>query len=468
MKTALTIAGSDCSGGAGIQADIKTMSALKVYAMSVITSAVAENTKGVLSQQPLPASSVSDQLDAVFTDIKPDAVKVGMLPSVECMRVVADKLAFFRPSHVIVDPVMYAKDGTPLMQKDATSEFIRTVLPLATMLTPNIPEAEVITGLKIGTIDDMKEAARRIFDLGIRSVLIKGGHYEGEAVDVFYDGRFTLFECERIATKNTHGTGCTLSSAIAALLARGSAPVEAVRGAKEYITEAIRHSLDIGGGNGPLNHFFDYMGDKKKADYTLYLVTDRGREDRDEDFLSRIEQAIKGGVTTVQLREKTLGAEFFALAKKVRRLTLRYDVPLIINDRVDVALAVNADGVHVGQGDLPCAAVRRLVGDRMMIGVTAHSLTEAIKAQADGADYIGVGAMAGSSTKSDAKVISGDELNGIKCGVNIPIVIIGGINASNIASFKSPQLAGAAVSSAIMRSDDPCKAARELKRLWQE
>lgn len=466
MKTALSIAGSDCSGGAGIQADIKTMSALGVYAMSVITSVVAENTSRVLAQKQVGYDMISLQLDAVFSDIKVDAVKIGMIPSASIMKLVARKIKRYGPNHVIVDPVMYSKDGTPLMREDSRSEFMRSILPLATMLTPNIPEAELITGFKIKTIDHMKEAARRIVGLGIKSVLIKGGHYDGDAVDVFYDGQYALFSHERILTKNTHGTGCTLSSAIAALLARGYKPIEAVKKAKEYITEAIKYSFDIGHGNGPLNHFFNYMGDKKTIDYSLYLVTDRHNC---TDIFSATEEAIKGGVTVVQLREKELkGEEFYFVAQKMRDLTLRYNVPLIINDRVDVALAVHADGVHVGQSDLPCSSVRKFVGEKMIIGVTAHSLAEAVKAQEDGADYIGVGAMASSGTKNDAKVIGSGELNSIIDAVDIPIVIIGGINVSNITAFKNPKIDGVAVSSAIMRSVDPLESAKELRRLWEK
>ena len=259
MKTALTIAGSDCSGGAGIQADLKTMSALGVFGMSVIVSVVAENTARVLSIEDISPKVIADQIDAVFEDIPPDAVKVGMLSTPACMEAVAAGLKKYRPRHVVIDPVMYAKNGSPLMQESAISALRSTVLPLATLLTPNIPEAEKLAGMEISSEADMREAARRIQALGPQNVLVKGGHAQGEARDILLCGEdFHVFASRRIPTKNTHGTGCTLSSAIAAYLARGEVLPEAVRKAKEYVTGAIEHALPLGHGCGPTHHFFAF------------------------------------------------------------------------------------------------------------------------------------------------------------------------------------------------------------------
>ena len=259
MKTALTIAGSDCSGGAGVQADLKTMSALGVFGMSVIVSVVAENTARVLSIEDISPKVIADQIDAVFEDIPPDAVKVGMLSTPACMEAVAAGLKKYRPRHVVIDPVMYAKNGSPLMQESAISALRSTVLPLATLLTPNIPEAEKLAGMEISSEADMREAARRIQALGPQNVLVKGGHAQGEARDILLCGEdFHVFASRRIPTKNTHGTGCTLSSAIAAYLARGEALPEAVRKAKEYVTGAIEHALPLGHGCGPTHHFFAF------------------------------------------------------------------------------------------------------------------------------------------------------------------------------------------------------------------
>lgn len=264
MKTALTIAGSDCSGGAGIQADIKTMSALGVFGMSVITSVVAENTRRVLTSYDVPPAIIAAQLDAIFEDIEVDAVKVGMLPSVECMEAVASKLRQYKPKHIVIDPVMNAKDGSPLMRSDAADAFIKLILPLATLLTPNVPEAERITGKEIVSIDDMKKAAKQICDMGAKSALIKGGHSAGDAEDVLFDGeKFFAFSHKRLQG-SPHGTGCTLSSAIASYLAIGYTPDEAVGKAKEYITRAIENMLDIGKGHNPMNHFFEFYGKGEK------------------------------------------------------------------------------------------------------------------------------------------------------------------------------------------------------------
>ena len=257
MRKALTIAGSDPSGGAGVQADLKTMSALGVYGMSVIVSVVAENTARVISVEDISPRVISDQIDAVFEDIFPDAVKVGMLSSEEVMRTVAAKLAEYRPQHIVIDPVMYAKNGAPLMQEDAIDSLISLIVPVATALTPNIPEAEKITGMRISTIDDMKKAGEKIVSMGAKAALVKGGHYIGDASDVLFDGSdFHIYTTKRINTKNTHGTGCTLSSAIASNLALGYPLPESIKRAKDYVTGAIEHALDIGKGNGPTNHFY--------------------------------------------------------------------------------------------------------------------------------------------------------------------------------------------------------------------
>lgn len=258
MKKVLTIAGSDCSGGAGIQADLKTFSAHGVFGMSVIVSVVAENTSRVIDIQDITPEMIEKQIDAVFEDIEVDAVKVGMLSTPECMRAVAGKLRQYKPEHVVIDPVMYAKNGCPLMDPSAVDALIETILPLADVLTPNIPEAERITGMEIRSVTDMEAAARKIHDMGSKTVVVKGGHAIGNALDVLFDGKqMHHFETERIATKNTHGTGCTFSSAIASQLALGMDICKAVEKAKVYVTTAITHSLAIGKGCGPTHHFYE-------------------------------------------------------------------------------------------------------------------------------------------------------------------------------------------------------------------
>jgi hydroxymethylpyrimidine/phosphomethylpyrimidine kinase len=258
MKNVLSIAGSDCSGGAGIQADLKTFSAHGVFGMSVVVSVVAENTSRVIGVEDVSPGMIRAQMDAVFEDIAVDAVKIGMLSRGETMIAVAEKLREYKPRWVVLDPVMYAKNGAPLMDPGATGALIEHVLPLADLVTPNIPEAEHITRMEIRDVEGMRRAAEAIMRMGPRGALIKGGHSSGDAEDVLYDGeRFQSFSAPRIDTRNTHGTGCTYSSAIAANLALGLTLPGAVRRAKGYVTGAIRHSLSIGHGHGPTNHFFD-------------------------------------------------------------------------------------------------------------------------------------------------------------------------------------------------------------------
>ena len=266
MKHCLSIAGSDCSGGAGIQADLKTFAAHGVYGMSVITSVVAENTCGVVSRQDILPEIVRDQIAAVFEDIRVDAVKIGMLSGVACMQAVAEGLRRYRPGKIVIDPVMVAKGGCALMQPEALSLFIEEILPQAYLLTPNIPEAEAITSQPIRSVTDMKRAAEQIFRLGAKHVLVKGGHLAEEAADVLFDGRcHRVYVRERIQTRHTHGTGCTLSSAITSCLATERSVPEAIVEGKAYITEAIRHGLAIGRGHGPVDHFYHFTGTDSPA-----------------------------------------------------------------------------------------------------------------------------------------------------------------------------------------------------------
>ena len=251
----LTIAGSDSGGGAGIQADLKTVTVLGCFGMSVITALTAQNTLGVHGIHDVPPAFVAAQFDAVATDIGIDAAKTGMLATSEVIRVVAGKIRQHRIEKLVVDPVMVAKGGMSLIREEAKKTLIAELVPLALVLTPNIPEAEVLSGVGISTLSDMKEAARIIGHLGARHVVVKGGHLAGDATDLLYDGReFRTFSAPRIATADTHGTGCTYSAAIAAGLGGGMDVAGAVAAAKRYITEAVRRAWRVGGGHGPTNH----------------------------------------------------------------------------------------------------------------------------------------------------------------------------------------------------------------------
>ena len=261
MKTALTIAGSDSSGGAGIQADIKTMLANGVYAMSAITALTAQNTTGVTAILDATPEFLAQELDCVFTDIYPDAVKIGMVSSKELIITIADKLKQYQANNVVVDPVMVATSGARLISEDAVATLQEHLFPLACVLTPNIPEAEVLTGLQIATADDMIGAAKQISETYHCAVLCKGGHQLNDANDLLYrDGGYRWFAGRRIDNPNTHGTGCTLSSAIASNLAKGYDLDTAVERAKDYISGALEAMLDLGKGSGPLDHGFAVGG----------------------------------------------------------------------------------------------------------------------------------------------------------------------------------------------------------------
>ena len=266
MKTALTIAGSDCSGGAGIQADLKTMTMNGVYAMSAITALTAQNTTGVRAIQESTPEFLKQQIDAVFEDIYPDAVKIGMVASSDLIRVIADRLRYYDAKNVVVDPVMVASVGSSLMKQNAVQTLIQELLPISTLVTPNIPEAQVLSGLTIENKEDMIAAAKQIGDSYHCAVLLKGGHSINDANDLLYtNGELTWFEGKRIHNPNTHGTGCTLSSAIAANLAKGFTLVESIQRAKDYISGALTAMLDLGEGSGPMNHAFALQGEYAKA-----------------------------------------------------------------------------------------------------------------------------------------------------------------------------------------------------------
>ena len=260
VPKAMTIAGSDSGGGAGIQADLKTFAAFGVFGTSVVTAVTAQNTVGVTGVHEIPVDLIAAQIHSVLDDIGADAVKTGMLSSAEVIARVSDEMAQRDIERLVVDPVMVAKSGDRLLRQDAVSALRTKLIPLAAVVTPNIPEAETVADMKINSGENAREAARKIVAMGARSVVVKGGHLDGPPVDLLYDGRdFTEFPGERIETRNTHGTGCTFASAIAAGLARGMSLTEAIADAKEYVTEAIRHAVSlgqVGQGHGPLSHFW--------------------------------------------------------------------------------------------------------------------------------------------------------------------------------------------------------------------
>lgn len=266
MPSVLTIAGSDSSGGAGIQADLKTFAALGVYGTSAITAITAQNTTGVAAVHELPPDIVAAQIEAVVTDIRPDAVKTGMLSNAAIIQAVAAKVKEHALPHLVVDPVMVSRSGARLLREDAVRALRDLLFPLAEVVTPNIPEAEALVGRALANDDDIRRAAREIAAMGPRNVVMKGGHREGNAAtDLLFDGRgFQAFSAPRIDTTSTHGTGCTFASAIAAFLALGHPVPEAAGRAKDYLTDALRHAHPIGHGHGPVHHFWQSWDAQEK------------------------------------------------------------------------------------------------------------------------------------------------------------------------------------------------------------
>ena len=256
IGTVLTIAGSDTIGGAGIQADIKSITMNGCYAMSVITALTVQNTLGVTDVMDVPPDFLAKQIDAVFTDVVPDAVKIGMVSNTDSIRTIAERLRFYKPQHLVIDPVMVSTSGHSLLQPDAVKALCSELLPLAAVITPNLPETAVLSGREVHSPEEMQQAAQSLAERFGTAVLVKGGHLTGTAADVLFDGAFHQFETERVETSNTHGTGCTLSSAIASGLAKGLTLPESIRIAKQYLTDALKAGFDLGHGNGPLLHNF--------------------------------------------------------------------------------------------------------------------------------------------------------------------------------------------------------------------
>jgi len=257
MKQVLTIAGSDSGAGAGIQADLKTFSALGVYGLSVITSVTAQNTQGVIGIEDLSLEIVDKQLEVIFSDIRVDAIKIGMVSKEDIIKIISENLQKRNCKNIILDPVMISETGHSLLAKEAVDSLLNDLCPLSFLITPNLPEAEAILDQNINTVKEMKKAAKKIYNFGTENVLLKGGHLKGEAIDILFDGHdFFEYNVKRINTKNTHGTGCTYSSAIAAYIARGYKLPEAIDKAKKYITKALKYSIDIGKGSGTPNRFF--------------------------------------------------------------------------------------------------------------------------------------------------------------------------------------------------------------------
>lgn len=474
IKTVLSIAGSDCSGGAGIQADIKSIISNGCYAMTAITALTAQNTTGVYGTYVCDSEFLKKQLDAIADDIAIDAVKIGMISSLSNIDVISDFIINNNISNIVVDPVMVATSGSKLIEDDAIDALKNKLFPKATVITPNIPEAELLSGTKIHNKEDMEKVAVRLSREYNCAVLLKGGHSINDANDILaVASGITWYKANRIENENTHGTGCTLSSAIASNLAKGYEITQSIKNAKLYIENTLRYGINLGKASGPLNHGYntdgDYMHDLNIKDkLKLYAVTDNswlnGRK-----LSVDVEQAILGGATFIQLRDKDKSyEELLVEAKELRVLTRKYNVPFVINDNVELAVLCDADGVHLGQDDMSIEEARKILGHNKIIGATAHNLDEAMLAIKAGANYLGVGAVFGSTTKANTTDLSLEELKRICKYATVPVVAIGGINYDNLDVLKDTGITGVAVVSAIFAKEDIQHAASKLRTKLEE
>lgn len=482
----LTVAGSDSSAGAGIQADLKACSARGVYCSTVITAVTAQNTLGVQGVNVVSEDIVREQLKSVLSDMLPDVVKTGMLPSPGIVKILCQNLKEFRVRALVVDPVMVSTSGDVLAGPSVLASFREELLPLADIVTPNLKEASALLGgAPLETVAEMHSAAKLIHDFGPRNVLVKGGDLpaSSDAVDVLFDGKeFYEFRSPRIKTSNTHGTGCTLASSIAAELARGSSVHSAIKIAKQYVESALEYSKDIligGGHQGPFDHLMKLKNNTVNLNVPrpfdpskllLYAVTDTKMNKKwGRSVSDAVKAAVEGGVTIVQLREKDADTrEFLEAAKACLAICHSHGVPLLINDRVDIALACDADGVHIGQSDMPARVARTLLGPDRIIGVTCKTPEQAEEAWIDGADYIGCGGVYPTNTKENNPTLGLDGLKAVGSASKLPVVAIGGIGISNVESvlgFGVPNLKGVAVVSALFDRESVLAETQNLRRL---
>ena len=516
--TALTIAGSDPSGGAGMQADLKTFSALGVYGATAITAVTVQNTVGVKYVHKLPPQVVYDQITAVMEDLCVDAVKIGMVNDADTLDAIVRALSVHKPKFLVVDPVMVSTSGCALMQPDALAIMKERLLPMADLVTPNLPEAWTLAG----TDTSVDDAAQAILQLGVKALLIKGGHAEGKVkTDYLYiykgEGvKRVEFTAETVDTVNTHGTGCTLSSAIAALLACGNGLEDAVRQAKEYLTEALKASADVhvGGGHGPVCHFVKHTSKQADKQTSLLKIVSDGASNHlvclSARHLSAVRLqfithftdkysyydsamiALEGGCRWIQLRMKDADeAEIERVARLILPECRRRGAVFVIDDHVELALRVGADGVHLGKNDMPVSEARRLarefvgkqvtsrqaderqdqsscllVSDRLsaenfIIGGTANTFEDIERLAAQGADYIGCGPFRFTTTKKNlAPMLGIDGYKNIlsqmrKHGITLPLVAIGGITCGDIPQLMAAGVTGIALSGSILRAEKP-------------
>ncbi len=478
---AWTVAGSDSGGGAGIQADLKTFNSLSVYGASVVTALTAQNTLGVSDIHTVPPSMIRHQLEALATDIVPQAIKIGMVAEKETIQTISDFLQDFlkdTPIFVVSDPVMIATSLSPLMNRDAVSTYIEKILPVTNLLTPNLLEAEVLSGIGIQTFDEVEKAARKILSMGVESVLIKGGHLFHQpdpetpslCQDYWTDGNQSFWlSLPKINSHNTHGTGCTLSAAITALVARGMDLRDALVVAKAYVHQGIREAPALGKGSGPLFHggwpdhpkdlpwltqnaecafntvAFPSCGDTPLG---LYPIVPRARW---------VEKILALGVSTLQLRIKDLQGE--ALETEITeaiQIARAYQARLFINDYWELALRHGAYGVHLGQDDLRHADLGALYQAGLRLGISTHCYREVATAHGVRPSYMAAGPVFPTQTKQTPFAPQGIEALHLwrKRLPNYPLVAVGGIRLDHAPAILRAGVEGIAVVSDLMEAQD--------------
>lgn len=467
MKKAFTIAGSDPSGGAGVQADLRVFASMGVAGLSAITALTVQNSRGVKSVYPVPPQTLAEQIEAVLEDGVTDAVKIGMLGTAEHVRVVSDKLRKYRLPNVVLDPVSASSGGFPLLEEEGIALLRSLLFPLCRLITPNLPEAERLSDVRINSEEDACRAAAVLLEQGAKAVLVKGGHLSGDPADVLIEGGSSpvCFRHPRIETPHTHGTGCFLSSAIAAHLALNASMEEAVRDSVERLQRGLQRPVVTGEGRGypdslaaagistPQTH-----SQRLRRLRGVYVIThpDRGH-------MEVFQAAVHGGARIIQIRDKRLSSlDLFTLALRMNEQ--KGDTLFIVNDDPLMALAVGADGAHVGPDDLPPKEARRILGNERLLGVSVSDLEEAAR-WASYASYFGVGAIFGSATKADAGPPVGVErIAAIKrAHPQIPVVAIGGITRENIAQVAEAGADAAAVISAVTQAESMEEAVRQLR-----
>ena len=462
MRTIVAIGGSDSAGCSGIQADLRAVSAFDLHCSTVVTAITAQNTLNVKQNQPMAADLVKTQLDAVLSDLAVGAVKTGLLGTADTIRGVAKVLRekTLGQMPIIVDPVIRSSTGELLLSESGQAELMKQIIPLTTLITPNIDEAKSLTGIDIQTIDDGINAGRSLIALGCEGVLIKGGHLKSDpGTDVLVlPSQIVTFPGKAIATSNTRGTGCSLASAIAACMVKGMSLVSSIQTAKEFVRRSIASSYSVGKGPGPIDSFHcqRYSQPHRIPMGRFHAITDQTLQ-KTYSHIELASFALKGGADVIQYRDKSNidSKARINIAKQIGALCKESGASLIVNDRADVARGALASGVHIGKDDLPPQLARQIMGPMAFIGKTANSLEEALKADQEPVDYIGVGPIFGTTSKINALDPLGLEaLERIANQTNKPIIAIGGIEPHVVDSVIGAGAFGIAILSGLWKSPD--------------